>query len=97
MITVPLPDKHARKQILTSTLDGLSKAYPKIADLSHHHDLGRVADACHGLDGRQIRKMVASACTFHRETAADPNKLKIDDLLRAADKATKEMNAEVNV
>ena len=73
---------------------GLSKAYPKVVELSNHHDLGKVADACHGLDGRQIRKMVASACTLHRETAADPNKLKLDDLLRAADKAVKERKAE---
>jgi hypothetical protein len=38
--------------------------------------------------------MVASACTLNRETAADPNKLKLDDLLRAADKAVKERNPE---
>jgi pachytene checkpoint protein 2 len=94
LITIPLPDKPACKKILADTLLGLSKAYPKVAELSHHHDLGKLVDACHGLDGRQIRKMVASACTLHRETAADPNKLKLDDLVRAADKAVKERKAE---
>lgn len=94
LVTIPLPDKHACKEILADTLRGMSKAYPKVAELSHHHDLGKVADACNGLDGRQIRKMVASACTLHRETAADPNKLKLDDLLRAADKAVRERKAE---
>lgn len=94
LVTIPLPDKTACKKILVDTLLGLSKAYPKVVELSHHHDLGKVVDVCHGLDGRQIRKMVASACTLHRETAADPNKLKLDDLLRAADKAVKERKAE---
>ncbi len=69
---------------------GLAKAFPKVEELSHHRELVDVAEACCGLDGRQIRKMVASACTFHRETAADPNRLKTADLLRAAEKAVKE-------
>jgi pachytene checkpoint protein 2 len=97
LVTIPLPDKHACKEILTDTLRGLSKAFPKVEELSHHRDLHKVAEACYGLDGRQIRKMVASACTLHRETAADPNKLKLDDLLRAADKAVKERNPEGKV
>ena len=97
LVTIPLPDKHACKEILADTLRGLSKAFPKVEELSHHRDLHKVAEACHGLDGRQIRKMVASACTLHRETAADPNKLKLDDLLRAADKAVKERKTEGKV
>jgi AAA+ superfamily predicted ATPase len=97
MVTIPLPDKHACQDILTDTLRGLSKVFPKVEELSHHRDLTKVAEACHGLDGRKIRKMVASACTLHRETAADPNKLKLDDLLRAADKAVKERNPEGRV
>jgi SpoVK/Ycf46/Vps4 family AAA+-type ATPase len=90
LLTIPLPDKHACKEIIVDTLRGLAKAFPKVEELSHHRELVDVAEACRGLDGRQIRKMVASACTFHRETAADPNKLKTADLLRAAEKAVKE-------
>jgi AAA+ superfamily predicted ATPase len=97
LVTIPLPDKDACRVILADTLRGLSKVFPKVEELSHHRDLTKVAEACHGLDGRQIRKMVASACTFHRETAADPNKLKLDDLLRAADKAVKERRTEGKV
>jgi SpoVK/Ycf46/Vps4 family AAA+-type ATPase len=97
LVTIPLPDKHACKEILADTLRGLSKAFPKIEELSHHRDLHKVAEACYGLDGRQIRKMVASACTLHRETAADPNKLKLEDLLRAAEKSVKERKLEVKV
>jgi AAA+ superfamily predicted ATPase len=95
LLTIPLPDKHACKEILADTLRGLAKAFPKVEELSHHRELIDVAEACCGLDGRQIRKMVASACTFHRETAADPNKLKTADLLRAAEKAVKERKGKV--
>ena len=94
LITIPLPDERACTEILADTLRGLSKAFPKVQELSHHRDLHKVAEACYGLDGRQIRKMVASACTLHRETAADPNKLTLDDLLRAAGKAIKERTVE---
>ena len=94
LITIPLPDKRACTEILADTLRGLSKAFPKVQELSHHRELHKVAEACYGLDGRQIRKMVASACTLHRETAADPNKLTLDDLLRAAGKAIKERTVE---
>jgi AAA+ superfamily predicted ATPase len=94
IVTIPVPDKHACKEILSDTLRGLSHAYPKVSGLLHHHDLEKVAAACHGLDGRQIRKMVASACTRHRETAADPNRLNLDDLLHAAIRAVKERKAE---
>ncbi len=95
LITVPLPDQHACKEILADTLRGLAKAFPKVEELSHHRDLAKVAEACYGLDGRQIRKMVASACTLHRETAADPNKLKLEDMLRTAEKVTQERKTEV--
>jgi pachytene checkpoint protein 2 len=94
LVTIPLPDRQACKEILADTLRGLAKVFPKVEELSRHRDLRNVADACYGLDGRQIRKMVASACTLHRETAADPNKLTLDDLLRAAKKAIEERTAE---
>jgi hypothetical protein len=42
------------------------------------------------MDGRQIRKTIAAACTFSRDTSADPNKLTIVDLRRAAEMALKE-------
>lgn len=95
LVTIPLPDKQACKEILADTLRGLAKVFPKVEELSRHRDLHNVADVCYGLDGRQIRKMVASACTLHRETAADPNKLTLDDLLRAGKKAVQERIVEV--
>ncbi len=90
VITVPLPDEAACKAILSDALTGLAKTFPKIKDLVGHRDLGDVAEICVGMDGRQIRKMIAVGCTFSRDTAADPNKLTISDLRRAAEKSLKE-------
>lgn len=70
VITVPLPDKAACKSILIDALTGLSKTFPKIGELVNHRDLAEVAEICVGMDGRQIRKMVAVGCTFSRETAS---------------------------
>jgi hypothetical protein len=36
---------------LADTLRGLSKAFPKVEELSHHRDLNEVAEASYGLDG----------------------------------------------
>jgi len=90
VITVPLPDKAACKAILVDALSGLAKTFPKIGDLVSHRDLAEIAEICVGMDGRQIRKMLAVACTFNRETAADPNRLTMADLRRAAEKSLKE-------
>jgi pachytene checkpoint protein 2 len=90
VITVPLPDKAACKAILSDALTGLAKTFPKVRDLASHRDLGEVAEICVGMDGRQIRKMIAVGLTFSRNTAADPNKLTMSDLRRAAEKSLKE-------
>ena len=45
---------------------------------------GQVVDDVFGLDGRAIRKLVASALTMRRAVAVEPNELTIADLLQAA-------------
>jgi SpoVK/Ycf46/Vps4 family AAA+-type ATPase len=90
VLTVPLPDRDACQQILADALQGLSKTFRKVSSLVKHPGLGEVAEICVGMDGRQIRKLLAAACTFSRTTAADPNTLTIADLRRAAEKALKE-------
>ena len=96
ILEVPLPDKIACHQILTDTLKGLARTFSKVDGVARHRDLAEVAEICVGMDGRQIRKMVAVACTFNRNTAADPNKLTITDLRRAAEKTLKEKKKVVN-
>ena len=90
ILSVPLPDKAACHEIICDALQGLSKSFARVKDLLQSRELTEIAEICVGMDGRQIRKMIAVACTFNRDTAADPNKLSIGDLRRAAEKALRE-------
>ena len=85
VLNVPLPDAVACLEILTSTLSGLRKAFPRAAELANSPSIREIVDLCIGLDGRQIRKMVAAACASRRETALDPNRLTIEDLRRTVE------------
>jgi SpoVK/Ycf46/Vps4 family AAA+-type ATPase len=84
VLTVPLPNEQAIREILTSTLTGLGDLYPPVKRLTADASFSEIVRACVGLDGRQLRKLVASACTFDKQTALDPSRLTITDLRRAA-------------
>ena len=87
VVPVPLPGVAARRRILEATLAAVASAFPKVGALPGSRGLDRVVDACADLDGRGIRKLVAAACAFDKDTALDPNRLCIDDLQRAAEQA----------
>ena len=87
VVTVPLPGASARRRILETTLAAVANAFPKVGALSSSRGFDRLVDACADLDGRGIRKLVAAACAFDKNTALDPNRLCIDDLHRAAEQA----------
>jgi pachytene checkpoint protein 2 len=87
VLTVPLPGVAARRRILEMTLAAVAKEFPKVGALSSGRDFDRVVDACAELDGRGIRKLVAAACAFDKNTALDPNRLRVHDLQRAAEQA----------
>lgn len=93
---IPLPDHRACSQILASCLNGLASTYPAIGKLTKGHDFDRVVTACVGLDGRAIRKMVANALASSPQTAMDPNRVVVADLLRAAE-AARSIRAEGSV
>jgi SpoVK/Ycf46/Vps4 family AAA+-type ATPase len=84
ILDVPLPDKAACAKILADCLSGLGRTYPPIAKLVSASKFGLCAEACVGLDGRSIRKMVANALAASPAIAMDPAKVSIDDLLAAA-------------
>lgn len=84
---IPVPDVVAAQAILKDTLSGLAANYPALRVLAESPALKAVADRCVGLDGRQLRKLVASACTNRRETAVNPSSLTLEDLKVAADRA----------
>ena len=81
---MPLPDREACAGILKDCLAGLGKTFPAIAKLASSPKFERCAAECEGLDGRVIRKMVASALASSPETAMSPERVTIDDLLAAA-------------
>lgn len=92
VLQVPLPDATACAAILRSCLEGLGRTYPAVGRLVSSPAFSRVAAECQGLDGRAIRKTVANAFAVRSETAVDPAKLTIEDLLAAA-KSAKENRA----
>lgn len=84
ILNVPLPDKVACGKILGDCLKGLGQIYPAIGRLAASSKFASCANACVGLDGRAIRKMVANALAATPQTALNPEKVTIEDLLAAA-------------
>jgi SpoVK/Ycf46/Vps4 family AAA+-type ATPase len=92
--TIPLPSATTARAILAEAVAVLASAFPEAAKVSSDPIFDRAAAACEGLDGRQIRKLVVSACTFEKETALDPGRLTAADLARAAERARRETGGE---
>ncbi|MBS1714193.1 MAG: AAA family ATPase [Armatimonadetes bacterium] len=88
---VPLPDSQASHSILANTLDQLSNTYPELRGFTRRPQFAALAAKCVGLDGRQIRKLVAAACTFDKKTALNPGLLTEKDIERAALRALKDV------
>ena len=99
ILNIDRPSQEACREILQSTLNGLANVYPPIRGILNHHKFNELVALCEGLDGRQIRKMVVSACAFDRDTALDPGRLTIDNLLAAAKEATESglQNRELSI
>jgi SpoVK/Ycf46/Vps4 family AAA+-type ATPase len=92
VLPIPLPDRNACRQILADCLAGLGRTYPELAKLQRSARFDQCADACVGLDGRAIRKMVATALASSPETALNPERMTIENLIDAA-KAAKNARA----
>ena len=84
VLEIPLPDQSACSRILNDCLKGLGDIYPAIGTLAMSPELDRCAEACIGLDGRAIRKMVANALASTPQIAMNPDQLTMDHLLEAA-------------
>ncbi|MDC0712684.1 AAA family ATPase [Stigmatella sp. ncwal1] len=87
VLNVSLPDQGACKRILKECIEGLSRNFPELAKLPLSPQFSQCADECVGLDGRTIRKVVANALAASPQTAMDPNKVTIKDLIDAANSA----------
>lgn len=84
VLEIPPPNKDACREILVSCLEGLGEYFAPIRQLANAPGLAEVVNVVHGLDGRAIRKVVASALAQRKEVAAAPHTLTLDDLLHAA-------------
>lgn len=84
VIEVPPPGLNAAREILLQCLTALGSTFPGIRKLAESNDLNRLVHAAGGLDGRTLRKLVVNALATRKETAMDPNKLVIADLITAA-------------
>lgn len=84
VVDVPLPDKEACALILGDCLRALAKTFPAIGKFATAEEVSRCAAECVGLDGRAIRKMVASALASSPKVAMDPALVTAADLLNAA-------------
>jgi SpoVK/Ycf46/Vps4 family AAA+-type ATPase len=84
VLTIPPPDERGRLAILQHTLTGMAGVFPRLRTLADSPDLVNVARSSEGLDGRTMRKLVATACTRDKETAIDPGRLTLHALLEAA-------------
>lgn len=84
VLKIPLPDRDACARILRDCLGGLGQTFPNIGRLASSPKFNDCAAECVGLDGRAIRKMVANALASSPQTALDPDRVTVEDLLEAA-------------
>ncbi len=91
--TICVPDKAACNAILTDTIRQFAEHFPSMAGILKDGALQTAVDACEGLDGRMIRKVVMAACARSKETALDPNRLTAQDIVDAARQMKQESDA----
>ena len=84
-VEIGKPSVEACKAILDDTVQALAEAFPRVKRIMSEPDFDRAARLCQGLDGRKIRKLVAAACAFDKETALDPSRLTAKDILHAVE------------
>ena len=89
VLQIDNPTADACKEILTDTLMALAEQWPELKKLPAHPDYDKTAKEMIGLDGRQIRKTVLSACTLDVNVVLNPGLLTIHHLIQAIKNAKK--------
>jgi AAA+ superfamily predicted ATPase len=79
----PLPDIDAREKILRDTVEAVAVAFPDARRVLEDGSVRRAAKAADGIDGRQLRKLVAVAIAMRKEAKVDPNLMSGSDLVDA--------------
>jgi hypothetical protein len=89
------PDRDACERILRDSLAAIAVHWPNVERLLNSRKFVEAIEVSVGLDGRQIRKAVIGACAFSKETAMDPNRLEIDDVVHSLNSIRKKMTTVV--
>lgn len=74
------PSREACEAILSDTLNALGDEWTELKMIPKHSDYNKLVQDAVGLDGRQIRKAVISACTQDIKVVLNPGLLTIDQL-----------------
>lgn len=74
------PTVEACEAILSDTLNALGEEWKELKKIPKHQDYDKLVQSAVGLDGRQIRKSVISACTQDINIVLNPGLLTIDHL-----------------
>lgn len=83
MVTIDRPGEEASKHIFKDTVMALCEQFPNVEKFLTSPEYEQAEYLCRNLDGRQIRKLVLSACTQRLDTAMDPNTIEPADFLQA--------------
>ena len=83
------PAAEARAAIIGDVLEAFAQSWPGVGKLKS--EIGSFVVASEGLDGRGLRKALLAALASSIETAKDPNRVKVQDVLQAIETMTKKL------
>lgn len=95
VLRIEKPTQEACEEIVKDTLGTLAEKWPAIAKLLKGKKFNETVASAVGLDGRQIRKAILSACTFDLDVALNPELLTLEHLTKAFEQA-KQVNYDSN-
>lgn len=87
VLRIEKPSAEACELILKDTLKAMAEKWTPMSKLIKNSKFKNVVEEAVGLDGRQIRKAVLSACTLNTDLAINPGLLTIEQLLFSIKKA----------
>lgn len=91
ILEIEKPSADACEAILTDTLNALGEEWPQVKKIPTHVEYKKLAQELVGMDGRQIRKSVISACTQDIQVVLNPGLLTIQHLKTSIKQSKKKL------
>jgi SpoVK/Ycf46/Vps4 family AAA+-type ATPase len=91
VLQIEKPTLEACEAILSDTLNALGEQWKELKNIPKHQDYKKLVHDAVGLDGRQIRKSVISACTQDIKVVLNPGLLTIDHLKHSFKQSKKKL------